>query len=65
MIPEIDIWRTAQLMTSRHGDNAGAQAERRAAALLAQGDRIGAAVWRRIGKAIEELRKRKPDGSVH
>ena len=41
----------------QHGADAGLRAAERADQLLDAGDMIGAATWRRILKAIEELRR--------
>ncbi len=65
MIPEIDIWRSAQEMIRQHREDAAHQADARASALTEQGDSAGGAVWRRIRQAIEQLQNRMPDGSVH
>ena len=48
-------YRTANLMVRKHGSEATLQAAMRADELLDQGDLDGAAVWRRIVKAVEEL----------
>ena len=48
VIPEIDIWRVANLMLKRYGDNAEAESTRRAAELAEDGDVAGVAGWRRI-----------------
>lgn len=62
----IDIYRTAAVMIRRHGDDAGVEAAMRADRLLAAGDLDGAAVWRRVLAAIEELqRKGKGGQTVH
>ena len=55
MIPEIDIWRAAQLMLKRYGDKALEESAARADELVAAGDDNGAAVWRRITTAVVEL----------
>lgn len=65
MIPEIDVWRSAQLMIRQYGDAAVSEADARVTALTEQGDSAGGAVWRRIRQAIEQLQNRMPDGSVH
>ncbi len=55
MIPEIDIWRAALLMLKRFGDNAPKESAARAGNLETEGDRDGAATWRRITDAVEQL----------
>lgn len=65
MIPEKDIWRCANLMWKRYGEDAELKAAVRADKLLDDGDTEGAATWRRILAAIEELRRDKPrDGEL-
>jgi hypothetical protein len=55
VIREIEIWRVAMLMVSRYADGAGANSFQRAEQLAAEGDHAGAAIWRRITGAIEQL----------
>jgi len=52
---EIDIWRSAKLLADQHGVDAAIHAAMKADHFLEQGDLEGAAVWRRIIRAIEEL----------
>ena len=44
MIPEIDIWRVANLMLKRYGDQAQAESAIRMQELALNGDSAGAAV---------------------
>ena len=60
MIRDIDIWRAAQLMVKRYGEDAPIQAGTRAGERLAEGDIDGAAAWRAIIRAIEELQRVTP-----
>ena len=60
MIPEPAIWRAAQAMVKRYGDDAGTQAAMRADDLASSGDTDGAAVCRRIGGAVEALLRPVP-----
>jgi hypothetical protein len=55
MIAEIDIWRAANLLIRRHGDDAELEACRLADLMLDRGDRDGELVWMRIRRAIGEL----------
>jgi hypothetical protein len=68
VIPEIEIWRVAVLMVSRYADEAEAnifvraeelrprgESRRSAPKLAAEGDHAGAAIWRRVTVAIEQL----------
>ena len=65
VIPEIDIWRAALLMLKRFGDNAPKESAARADNLETEGDRDGAATWRRITDAVEQLANPTPTGPVH
>ena len=65
MIPEIDIWRAAQLMLKRYGDKALEESAARADELVAAGDDNGAAVRRRITAAVAQLANSTPPGMVH
>jgi hypothetical protein len=55
VIPEVDIWRAAQLMLKRHGDKALEDSAARADELVAAGDDNGAALWRRITTTFAEF----------
>ena len=55
VIREIEIWRVAMLMVNRYADEAEANSFQRAEELAAEGDHAGAAIWRRITVAIEQL----------
>jgi len=57
---EIDTWRTAGSLMTQHGDVAGFAVARHAHTLFAQNDHLGAAIWKRVGQAIEELQRQKP-----
>ncbi len=61
MIPDLDIYRTAKLLVDQHGDMAPIHAAMNADAMLAKGDLDGAAVWRRIVAAINELQRQEPE----
>ena len=55
VIREIEIWRVAVLMINRYADEAEANSFRRAGERAAEGDHAGAAIWRRVTVAIEQL----------
>ncbi len=55
MIPDLDIYRSANVLVKRHGQDAPIHAAMRADELLEAGDLDGYAVWRRILRAVEEL----------
>ena len=64
-VDEIDVWRSAHLIIKLHGDGAVAEAMRRSKRLAEAGATEGAAVWKRIASAIEEMQKTTPDGAAH
>ena len=65
MIPDIDIWRSAQALIMHHGQDAPIQAAMRADAMLEKGDLDGCAVWKRILRAVGVLQETEPGGKVH
>ena len=65
VIPEIDIWRAANLMLKRYGEKALEEAALRADELTEGGDHRSAATWRRITDAIRQLANNTPPGPVH
>ncbi len=60
MIPDIDIWRSANVLVKHHGQNAPIRAAMRADAMLEAGDMDGYAAWRRILRAVEEMGNTTP-----
>ena len=66
MIPDLDIYRAAKLLIDQHGEDTPIRAAERADELLEDGDTEGAAIWRAIMAAIEELqRDRGPAESLN
>ena len=65
MIPEIDIWRIANLMLKRYGDDAVVEAAKRAEELAPDGDLTGVAVWLRVLDAVRQLAIKAPIGPLH
>ncbi len=64
MIPDLDIYRSAQVLVKHHGEDAPIRAAMRADALLEAGDLDGLAVWKRILRAVGELlSKERPPGA--
>ncbi len=55
LIPDLDIYRTANILVKQHGEDAPIEAAMRADAMLEKGDLDGYAVWRRILRAVDEL----------
>ena len=60
MIPDLDIYRSAQVLVKHHGENAPIQAAMRADAMLEGGDLDGYAVWKRILRAVKVLQSAEP-----
>jgi hypothetical protein len=52
MTSDLDIYRSANLLVKRHGEDAPIEAAMRADAMLEAGDLDGYAVWKRIVKAV-------------
>jgi|SRR6516162_8047119 hypothetical protein len=65
VIPEIDIWRVANLMLTRYGEEAMLEGAQRAHELAADGDRAGAATWLRITAVIGQLANTTSPETVH
>jgi hypothetical protein len=65
MIPEIDIWRVADVMIKRYGESAQAESAKRADQFAEVGDGRGAAIWLRVSRAATELANTTPTGAVH
>ena len=62
MTSDPDIYRAAKLLIDQHGEDAPLRAAECADQLLDAGDMIGAAPWRRILMAIEELSRGRREG---
>ncbi len=60
MIPDLDIYRSAQALIKQRGEDAPIHAAMRVDAMLEVGDLDGYAVWRRILQAIEDLQRTEP-----
>jgi hypothetical protein len=56
VIPDINIWRSANELIKQYRDLADIEAAARADEFEAKGDRDGQRVWLRIARAIDELR---------
>jgi hypothetical protein len=62
----IDIYRAAKLVIDRDGEDAQPYAAAGTVVHAGEGDEEGAAVWRQIAAAVEELqRERRRDESVN
>ena len=60
LIPDLDIYRTANVLVKQYGQDAPIHAAMRADELLETGDLEGCAVWKRILLAVEELQGTVP-----
>ncbi len=60
MIPDLDIYRAAQVLVKQHGEDAPIEAAMRADATLEAGDPDGYAMWKRIRRLIEALQGTEP-----
>ncbi len=67
MIPDLDIYRSAQILVKQHGEDAPIEAAMKADAMLERGDLDGAVTWKRILRAVEGLQKTEPESgeAVH
>ena len=63
MVHDLDIYRSANHLVKRHGEDASIHAAMRADAMLEKGDLDGYGVWKRILRAVEELQRATPAGS--
>ena len=60
MTSDLDIYRSANVLVKRHGQDAPIQAAMRADAMLEKGDLDGYAAWKRIVRAVGELQRAEP-----
>ncbi len=67
MVPDLDIYRSAQVLVKRHGEDAPIEAGMGVDAMLERGDLDGCTVWKRILGAVEELQGTVPESgeAVH
>ncbi len=63
MITDLEIYRAANQLVQRYGEDAELEAAMRADAMLEAGDLEGQRVWQRILKAVDELQRDKPNQS--
>ncbi len=60
MITDLEIYRAANQLMKRYGQDAEFEAAMRADAMIERGDPEGLAVWKRILRAVDELQRDKP-----
>ncbi len=67
MTSDLDIFRSAAVLIRQHGDGAAREAAQRSDAMLERGDMKGAAVWKRVEAAVEEIERteRRQDEAAH
>jgi len=65
MTSQIDIYRSAKLITRRYGDRAADHVQAMIEHHLTIDDVQGAGVWLAIGQAVEVLNDLTPAGAVH
>jgi len=61
MTSDLDIYRSAHTLIQQHGEAAAIEAAMKADAMLDKGDLDGAAVWRRIVAAVNDLQREEPE----
>ena len=57
MSDQFDIYQAAKILIDQHGAGADAVALKRGEQLFDEGELEGAAIWRQIANAIEELQR--------
>ena len=60
MTTDLDIFRTASVLIREHGDEAAFEAAQRADAFLDRGETGPYLVWKRVLKAVKEIRRGEP-----
>ncbi len=65
MIHDLDIYRSANVLVKRYGEDAVLKAAQRADVMLERGDLDDYAVWKSIVRAVEEMQRTNgPSGEV-
>ena len=60
MTTNLDVYRSAHALIQQHGEAAAIEAAMKADAMLDKGDLDGAAVWRGIVAAINDIQRDEP-----
>ena len=60
MTPDIDIYRTANLLIKEHGETAKVEAAMRADKMLEKGSLNGQATWLRVLEAVKKFLDKHP-----
>ena len=61
MIPDLDIYRSANVLVEQHTEDAPSEAAMRADAMLEKGDLDGYAAWKRVLEAVKEMLRVEPE----
>ena len=67
MTSDLDVYRSAQMLIRKHGENAALKVSAVADAMRERGNMEGVAVWRRVLKAVQEMQRkeRAPGQAAH
>ena len=60
MTSDLDVYRSAHALIQQHGEAAAIEAAMKADAMLDKGDLDGAAVWRQVVAAVNDLQRDEP-----
>ncbi len=63
VVEEIEVYRAANQLIQRYGQDAEIEAAKQADAMIEAGDPEGLAVWKRILRAVDELQRDRPNQS--
>ena len=63
MCSDLEIYRAANQLVKRYGEDAGIEAAMRVDAMIEASDIDGQRVWKRILRAVDELQRDKPNQS--
>ncbi len=59
MTTDLDIYRTANVLVKRYGEDAAIEAAMRADAMLEKGSLDGQRVWKRVLAAVQEIQRQE------
>ncbi len=60
MTTDLDIYRTANVLIRKHGEDAALEAAQSADAMLDKGSLDGQRVWKRVLAAVKEIQRQEP-----
>jgi hypothetical protein len=64
MTPDLDIYRTANVLVKRYGEDAALEAAQRADTMLEKGSLDGQRVWKRVLAAVKEIQREPREGEA-